>query len=140
MVSPHAIAHRAAVTHLRESLALACAGAAVAMGITLLAVPGRTASAEHLELVARAAHPMAWGATYLATGLWLGLAAAWARAAAWAPSAILACLWSGWAILILAALAHGAAVPSPAILATLASLVATLTAAGYWLTRQEAAR
>ena len=135
-MSPRRLAHLAAVTHLRESVALVLAAAAVVLGATMLADPDAY-RVPTFELALAWIAPQGWGVLHVATGGLLVWAVVADRRTAHLPAAALGIMWAAWSALITLHVATGAGVPSAAIIYTCVSWLAGLVALGYWLTRED---
>lgn len=135
-MSPRRLAHLAAVTHLRESVALVLAAAAVILGITMLADPGAY-RVPTFELATAWVAPQGWGVLHVATGGLLAWAVIVDRNSAHLPALMLGIMWAAWSALITLHVATGEGVPSAAVIYTAVSWLAGLVAAGYWLTRED---
>lgn len=135
-MSPRRLAHLAAVTHLRESVALVLAAAAVILGITMLADPGAY-RVPTFELATAWVAPQGWGVLHVATGGLLAWAVIVDRDSAHLPALMLGIMWAAWSALITLHVATGEGVPSAAVIYTAVSWLAGLVAAGYWLTRED---
>lgn len=135
-MSPRRLAHLAAVTHLRESVALVLAAAAIILGITMLADPAAYRVATFRLATAWIA-PQGWGVLHVATGCLLAWAVVADRRTAHLPATALGCMWAAWSGLITLEVSDGDGVPSAAVIYTASSWLAGLVAAGYWLTRED---
>ena len=130
------LAHTAAVTHLRETVAVLVAVAAVGIGLSMLLDPDAY-RVPTFGLALRWVAPQGWGAMHILVGAMLLWSIILDRRTVHLPATALGCMWAAWAALITIDAADGSGVPGVAMLFTLAELLAGLVAVGYWLTRYE---
>lgn len=135
-MSPRRLANLAAVTHLRESVALVLAAAATILGITMMADPAAY-RAETFRLATAWVAPQGWGVLHVGTGGLLTWSVVIDRRTAHLPATALGCMWAAWSALITLEVSDGDGVPSAAVIYAAVSWLAGLVAVGYWLTRHE---